>query len=117
MKISSNLVSLVIASFIFVAGRSSFAVEAPKIVHKDGRSALFVAGEPYLMLGAQMDNSSEWPSTLPDVWEAVAKIHANTLGAPVYWEQMEPHPGTFDFTNVDQLIREAQEHHVHLLLL
>jgi hypothetical protein len=37
--------------------------------------------------------------------------------APVYWEQMEQHPGTFDFTNVDQLIREAREHHVHLLLL
>src|SRR5258708_39492842 len=105
MKISSNLVSLVIASFIFVAGRSSFAVEAPKIVHKDGRSALFVAGEPYLMLGAQMDNSSECPSTLPDVWEAVAKIHPNTLGARVYWEQMEPYPGPFALMNFYQFVR------------
>ena len=52
-----------------------------------------------------MDNSSEWPSTLPAVWAAVERIHANTLGAPVYWEQIEAKPGTFDFANVDELIR------------
>ena len=92
-------------------------VEAPHIVQKDGRAALFVEGRPYLILGAQMNNSSEWPSTLPNVWSAITNIHANTLGAPVYWQQLEPRPGMFNFTNVDQLIREAREHHVHLILL
>jgi beta-galactosidase GanA len=37
--------------------------------------------------------------------------------APVYWEQLEPQPGTFDFTNVDALIEQARQHSVHLILL
>jgi hypothetical protein len=118
MKILIRLVSfLAIASFALLASRNAVATEAPTIIHKDGRTALLVDGQPYLILGAQMNNSSEWPGTLPNVWSAVANIHANTLGAPVYWEQMEPQPDTFDFTNIDQLIHQAREHHVHLILL
>ena len=108
---------LAIASCALLIPRSSLAVDAPRFVHANGRSALLVEGKPYLILGAQMNNSSEWPSTLPNVWTTVANVHANTLGAPVYWEQLEAQPGSFDFTNVDQLIHEAREHHVHLILL
>ena len=56
--------------FVFASGWSGYAAEPPRIVHKDGRFALFVDGKPYLMLGGQMNNSSEWPSALPDVWAA-----------------------------------------------
>jgi hypothetical protein len=73
-------------------------------VHQGERSALLVDGKPFLILGAQMANSSEWASTLPAVWTAVEKVHANTLGAPVYWEREEPSPGVFDFSDVDELI-------------
>lgn len=93
------------------------AVEAPKIVQKDGRFALLVDGRPYLILGAQINNSSSWPATLPKVWPAIADMHANTVEAPVYWEQIEPRPGTFDFANVDTLVQQARDHHVHLVLL
>ena len=44
-------------------------------------------------------------------------MHVNTAEAPVYWEQIEPHPGTFDWTNVDALIEGARTHHLHLILL
>ena len=37
----------------------------PRLVHKDGRYALFVDDAPYLMLGAQVGNSSAWPGALP----------------------------------------------------
>jgi hypothetical protein len=50
----------------------------PKIVHRDGRYALFVDGAPYLMLGAQINNSSAWPAMLPKVWPAIEAMHANT---------------------------------------
>jgi hypothetical protein len=110
-------VTLSIVATVLFGGESIHAAEPPRIIHKDGRFALFVDGKPYLMLGAQMSNSSEWPSTLPAVWAAVERIHANTLGAPVYWEQIEAKPGTFDFANVDELIREARTHQIHLLLL
>jgi len=37
----------------------------PSIVEKDGRHALMVNGAPFLMLGAQINNSSAWPPCCP----------------------------------------------------
>lgn len=91
--------------------------EAPRLVEKDGRWALFVEGHPYLILGGQIHNSSAWPSELPQVWKSLAALHANTVEAPVYWEQIEAQPGRFDFANVDQLVKGAREHNLHLVLL
>ena len=89
----------------------------PQIVQKDGRYALFVDGAPYLILGAQANNSSGWPSMLPKVWPAVEYLHANTLEIPVYWEQFEPEPGHFDYSIVDTLLAQARQHQMHLILL
>lgn len=93
------------------------AVEAPKLVQKDGRWALLVEGRPYLVLGGQIHNSSAWPSELPRVWKALEDLHANTIEAPVYWEQIEPQPGAFNWSNVDQLVKGAREHNLHVVLL
>jgi hypothetical protein len=90
---------------------------APRLVAENGRHALLVDGTPYLVLGAQIGNSSAWPAELPDVWPALEALHVNTAEAPVYWEQMEPSPGKFDWTNVDALIDGARAHHLHLVLL
>ncbi len=89
----------------------------PRIVHQDGRYALFVDGAPYLMLGAQVNNSSGWPAMLPKVWPAMEALQANTVEIPVYWEQFEPRPGEFDYTVVDTLLGQAREHHLRLVLL
>src|SRR5208283_3398887 len=105
------------AILVLSALPQAFAVDAPKIVQKDGRYALMVEGRPYLILGGQIHNSSAWPGELPQVWQSMAALHANTMEAPVYWEQMEPQPGHFDFTNVDQLVDGARAHDLHLILL
>ena len=39
------------------------------------------------------------------------------MEAPVYWEQIESTKGAFDFSNVDLLVNQAREHHLHLVLL
>jgi hypothetical protein len=90
---------------------------APRIAQQDGRFALMVDGKPYLILGAQINNSSSWPSSMPDVWPVIDGMHANTVEAPVYWEQMEPQPGRFDFSTVDMLVDQSRAHHVHLVIL
>ena len=107
------------AVFLAAAAAVSYSqqVEAPRLVQKDGRSALFVEGRPYLILGGQIHNSSAWPSELPQVWQSMAALHANTIEAPVYWEQFEPQEGHFDFANVDQIVNGAREHDLHLILL
>jgi hypothetical protein len=89
----------------------------PKIVEKDGRYALVVDGEPYLMLGVQANNSSAWPEYLDKVWPAAETLHANTVELPVYWEQMEATQGKFDFSVVDLILKQAREHHMRLVLL
>ena len=89
----------------------------PKIVEKDGRHTLLVDGKPYFMLGAQAHNSSGWPGMLPQLWWAVRQIHANTIEIPIYWEQIEPQPGKFDFSVIDTLLNQSRKHNVHLVLL
>jgi beta-galactosidase GanA len=89
----------------------------PRIVPKDGLYALFVDDAPYLMLGAQVNNSSGWPSALPKVWPVIENLHANTVEIPVYWEQLEAQPGVFDYSVVDTVLRQAREHRVRLVLL
>lgn len=111
----SSFVLLALFTLTFVA--SLQAADPPRLVQKDGRFALLVDGQPYLVLGGQIHNSSAWPSELPQVWESMATLHANTVEAPVYWEQFEPQPGKFDFSNVDAIVDGARAHNLHVVLL
>src|SRR5690606_32141559 len=93
------------------------AAEIPSLVTQNGRHALMVDGEPYLILGAQTNNSANYPAALKDVWPTLEKLHANTLSIPVAWEQIEPEEGHFDFSYVDYLINEARKRDLRLNLL
>ncbi|AQT60462.1 DUF5597 domain-containing protein [Cellvibrio sp. PSBB023] len=102
---------------LFVALPLCAAAPLPELVSKHGRHALMVDGAPYLILGAQTNNSSNYPDALKDVWPSVEKMHANTLSIPVAWEQIEPTEGKFDFSYVDVLIKQARERDVKVVLL
>lgn len=93
------------------------ATEPPRIVSRDGRHALMVDGKPYLLLGAQVNNSSGWPEMLPQVWPAIDALHANTVQVPISWGQIEATQGQFDFSFLDTLVAQAREHKVRLVLL
>ncbi len=88
--------------------------DLPHIATHDGRHALIIDGAPFLILGAQANNSSNYPAQLPMVWAAIDRLGANTLEMPVAWEQIEPKEGQFDFSWVDTLLAEARAHHVRL---
>jgi beta-galactosidase GanA len=110
-------VPTIAAALVLSCSFAARGAEMPRLVKKDGRYAFLVDGQPFLILGAQINNSSSWPAVLPEVWPAIEAIHANTVEAPVYWEQIEPERDRFDFANVDELVREARAHHVYLILL
>jgi hypothetical protein len=113
---------LVISGLVFLLGAEIGWCQTnnesmPQIIEKNGRHALLVDGQPFFMLGGQAHNSSAWPGMMPQVWHAVKTMNANTLEIPIYWEQIEPQPGKFDFSLVDTLLKQGREHNVRLVLL
>lgn len=77
-----------------------------------------VNGQPFFPLGGQARNSSGYNDSESEAaFRAVKLIHGNTLEIPVYWEQIEPQEGTFDFTCVDALIASARRYDIKLVLL
>jgi len=92
-------------------------VPLPYITHQNGHHALMVDGEPFLLLGGQANNSSNYPAALPKVWPIIDKLGANTLEIPVAWEQIEPREGQFDFSWLDTLLAQARAHDKRLVLL
>ena len=97
--------------------RTAAEAPIPKLVTENGRHALLVDGEPFLMLGAQVNNSSNYPAALEDVWPAMDVLKPNTVMVPLGWEQVEATEGQFDFSFVDTLLAQAREHDVRLVLL
>ena len=120
MKVTSAVLAALAATL--VVGTLYAQVEErpiPRLVHKDGRFALFVDDAPYLILGVEDQDlglESTWPLH-PKDWAAMEYLHANTIEIPIYWDQIEPQPGQFDFTSIDRLLTEARQHNVRLVLL
>ncbi|GAB4108619.1 MAG: DUF5597 domain-containing protein [Phycisphaeraceae bacterium] len=81
-------------------------------------SQLYVDGNPFLLLGGELGNSTASDLTMLD--EAMRKcrqMNLNTIMLPVYWDRIEPEEGTFDFTLVQGAIDLAREHELRLVYL
>ncbi|GHH09898.1 beta-galactosidase [Sphingomonas glacialis] len=91
--------------------------EVPQIVSRNGHHALIVDGAPFLMLGAQVNNSSNYAAALTSVWPMLDRLHANTVEVPIAWQQLEPTEGRFDYSFLQTLLDQAREHDKRLVLL
>src|SRR5438874_5849204 len=109
--------SCVIGALAAALATAVTAAPLPRVISQNGRHQLQVDGAPFLILGGQANNSSNYPAMLPKVWSAIHALHANTLEIPVAWEQIEPVEGKFDFSWVDTLVSQARENGVRLDLL
>ena len=112
-----RLRSLALGIAALALSATGLAAELPRIDRVGSKHMMVVDGQPFLMLGAQAHNSSNYPSQLPLVWPVIKQMHANTLEIPVAWEQIEPTEGRFDFSYLDTLLAQARQNDVRVVLL
>lgn len=97
-----------------MSGQSSI----PHLRRRGQATQLIVGGEPYLIIGGELHNSSASSMAyMESVWTRLKTLQLNTVLAVVSWELVEPTEGNFDFTLVDGLIQAAREHDLRLVLL
>ena len=102
---------------VFAAVAGLGAAELPQLRKQGTATQLIVDGQPFLIRGGELGNSSGEPDYLRESWPKLQAMNLNTVVAPVYWDVVEPTEGKFDFTTVDGLIAGARAHEMHLVLL
>lgn len=91
---------------------------APHLEKRGDATQLIVDGKPYLVLGAEIHNSSSSSLDYMDPeWPRLAAMGLNTVVTPVSWELVEPTEGKFDFTLVDGLLAAARKQHLRIVFL
>jgi hypothetical protein len=81
----------------------------PQLVKKDGRYSLLVDGQPFIILGGQVNNPTAFPDRMQRAWPKFKALHANTIEFPVYWDSIEPEEGRFDFSGLDEILRGLRQ--------
>ncbi len=94
------------------------AADLPSVRVQGGSASLRVQGEPFLLLGGELGNSSAGTAAQADtILPNLQRMHVNTELMPAAWEQIEPTEGHYDFSILDHWIDTARTQHMHLVLL
>jgi beta-galactosidase GanA len=90
----------------------------PHLKKQGTATQLIVDGNPFLILGGELGNSSFTSlEYMEPIWPKLKAMNLNTVLAPVYWELIEPVEEKFDFELYDKLIAKARENNLKLVLL
>ena len=93
-----------------LAGQAAVVPTAPRIAEANGRKTLYVGGLPFLILGLQWDCDSCFaPEIMDPLFPEAAKLGCNTAVLPLYWREVEPREGSFNFAMLDQRLKSARE--------
>ena len=91
---------------------------APHLEKHGTATQLIVDGKPFLALAGELSNSSaSSPAYMKPIWPRLVATHFNTVLATVSWELIEPEEGRFDFTLVDDLLKDARQSNIAPVLL
>lgn len=92
--------------------------DLPRVRYENGAGQLLVHGQPLVLFGGELGNSSAGTAAQADtILPALEHMHLNMVLVPVAWEQIEPREGSFDFSILDHWIDVARQQNLHLGLL
>lgn len=84
----------------------------------NGGHQLSIDGKPFLCRAGELQNSTlSCPAYMRDVWPRLVEGNINTVLGAVCWEDVEPVEGQFNFDDLSEVIDQAREHGVKLVLL
>ncbi|MEY8327076.1 DUF5597 domain-containing protein [Lachnospiraceae bacterium 54-11] len=80
---------------------------------------LYVEDEPFLVLGGEVHNSSASDPKYMEqhVWPNLRGMNVNTVLLPVCWEMIEPKEDEYNFSLVEELIKQARQEKMYLVFL
>ena len=90
----------------------------PKLIRNGNTAHIVANNQPMLMIGGELGNSSA--STRNDIqrcFSHVRQIGLNTVLVPVSWELIEPQEGRFDMSSLDDILTEAHNNDLKVVLL
>ncbi len=92
-------------------------VEVKKDEH--GIYTMFVDSEPFFLRAGELHNSAaaslDWMEE--KIWPNLRGLNMNSLIVPIYWEEIEPEEGRFDFSLMDGVIEQAAREGMRLVFL
>jgi hypothetical protein len=84
----------------------------------NGGHQLTIDGKPFLCRAGELQNSSlSSPAFMRGIWPRLVEGNINTVLGAVGWEDIEPEEGVFFFDDLDEVIEQAREYGVKLILL
>ncbi|MCX6334476.1 MAG: DUF5597 domain-containing protein [Bacteroidia bacterium] len=119
MKTSKPLVLIsLILTFISFSCTEQTAPPAPALEKRGNITQLIVDGNPFLVLGGELHNSSSSSREyMKQYWPVLKASGMNTVLAAVEWSLVEPNEGRFDFSVIDNLVEDARANNLRLILL
>jgi hypothetical protein len=120
MKAINLLTTLAFVTTISILYSCTEQPEAPvPTLEKRGNATqLIVDGKPFLVLGGELHNSSSTSHEyMKEFWPQLKASGMNTVLAAVEWSLVEPVEGKYNFTIVDELLADARDNDLRLVLL
>lgn len=114
-----TLVGCFVLACAFTLSISAQTLSGIPHLRKQGTATqLIVNGKPFMALGGELSNNAgtSIPMMKP-LWPRLVAGNLNTVLVGVAWAQFEPKEGQFNYKQVDGVIQQARENHMHVVFL
>jgi len=118
MKHTIKTIALLLPALLLLGCGAKTQKPVPHLEKRGNVTQLIAEGKPFLILGGELHNSSSSSTAyMKNIWQKLKSVGLNTVLAVVSWEQVEPEEGVFDFSVLDDLIRDARANDMKLVVL